>query len=166
MKHTAVLFKLGYLYSVFLCLLSSWRRFFHWIASPNWSFNSVIWQNPGWNLFSECVHAPEICSFMPFLSPTFNLSQTQGICRRLCLKTFRAWVLALQMCTNKLPLHEFGFPKKTKKSVHVKKSVPKRYRVRMQSLPGITFFNSHLPNSTNVRVQLKATILASKNESF
>ena len=23
-----------------------WRRFFHWIASPNWSFNSVIWQNP------------------------------------------------------------------------------------------------------------------------
>ena len=45
-KNTAVLFKLGYLYSVFLCLLSSWRRFFHWIASPNWSFNSVIWQNP------------------------------------------------------------------------------------------------------------------------
>ena len=46
MKNTAVLFKLGYSYSVVLCLLSSWRRFFHWIASPNWSFNSVIWQNP------------------------------------------------------------------------------------------------------------------------
>jgi len=46
MKSTAVLFKLGYSYSVVLCLLSSWRRFFHWIASPNWSFNSVIWQNP------------------------------------------------------------------------------------------------------------------------
>ena len=43
MKNTAVLFKLGYSYSVALCLLSSWRRFFHWIAS---SFNSVIWQNP------------------------------------------------------------------------------------------------------------------------
>ena len=75
-------------------------------------------------------------------------------------------MLALQMCTNKLPLHEFGFPKKTKISVHVKKSVLKRERV--QSLPGIKFFNSHLPNSTNVRVQLKPTSLklASKNESF
>ena len=73
-------------------------------------------------------------------------------------------MLALQMCTNKLPLHDFGFPKKTKKSVHVKKSVPKKERV--QSLPGMKFFNSHLPNSTNVRVQLKLTILASKNESF
>ena len=73
-------------------------------------------------------------------------------------------MLALQMCTNKLPLHEFGFPKKTKKSVHVKKSVLKTERV--QSLPGMKFFNSHVPNSTNVRVQLKLTILASKNESF
>ena len=73
-------------------------------------------------------------------------------------------MLALQMCTNKLPLPEFGFPKKTKKSVHVKKSVPKRERV--QSLPRIKIFNSHLPNSTNVRVQLKPTILASKNKSF
>ena len=73
-------------------------------------------------------------------------------------------MLALQMCTNKLPLHEFGFPKKTKIPVHVKKSVPKRERV--QSLPGMKFFNSHLPKLTNVRVQLKLTILASKNESF
>ena len=46
MKNTAVLFKLGYSYSVVPCLLSCWRMFFHWIASPNLSFHSVIWQNP------------------------------------------------------------------------------------------------------------------------
>ena len=70
--------------------------------------------------------------------------------------------------TNKLPLHKFGFAKKSKKSVHVRKSVPKEKVMgeRVQSLPGKKIFNSHLPNSTNMRVQLKPTILASKNEPF
>ena len=63
MKSTAVLFKLGYSYSAVLCLLSCWRRFFHWIESPNWSFNSVIWQNPRLKFVFRMRYALEICSF-------------------------------------------------------------------------------------------------------
>ena len=46
MKNTAVLFKLGYSYSVVLCLLSSLKEVFSLNCKSKLVIYSVIWQNP------------------------------------------------------------------------------------------------------------------------